>query len=221
MPKNEEHQQYIEIWSKVVDTQMHFNEMQVKSRQLGLTFVAAALGVAIVLVSNGDDFSFKIPVGSIEIRLHVSVLLVLGAWLALEAVKQLDLHVYHRMLRGAVTFGMDFEENYLKQVFELNKGMTQSITHYSRHEDASVKADQEGKYVYSGDGEITAYDKILTFYQNTRNFLWIAAILLLIFTNASTINALVFGDGQMTEAVVSTEAPGTAEAPEASQPVED
>ena len=44
----EKHQRYIEIWSKAVDTQMHFNEMCVKSRQLGLTFVAAALGVAVV-----------------------------------------------------------------------------------------------------------------------------------------------------------------------------
>jgi hypothetical protein len=37
----EQHDRYISIWSKVIDTQMHFNEMAVKSRQLGLTFVAA------------------------------------------------------------------------------------------------------------------------------------------------------------------------------------
>jgi hypothetical protein len=27
---------YVSIWAKVVDTQMHFNEMSVKSRQFGL-----------------------------------------------------------------------------------------------------------------------------------------------------------------------------------------
>ena len=43
----EQQEQYIAIWAKAVDTQMHFNEMSVKSRQLGLTFVAAALGVGI------------------------------------------------------------------------------------------------------------------------------------------------------------------------------
>ncbi len=220
MSKNEEYQQYIEIWSKVVDTQMHFNEMQVKSRQLGLTFVAAALGVAIVLVSNGEDFSFTIPVGSIEIRLHVSVLLVLGAWLALEAVKQLDLHVYHRMLRGAVTFGMDFEEKYLKQIFDLDKGMTQSITHFSRHEDASVVPGEDGKYIYSGEGNVTAYDKILTFYQNTRRFLWLTAALLVLFTNAPTINAIVYGNGQEIEEVFSPEVLGTTDLPGTTQPAE-
>jgi len=206
MQKNEEHQRLIEIWSKVVDTQMHFNEMQVKSRQLGLTFVTAALGVAVVLLSKGDDFSFIAPVWQIEIHLHVSVFLVLGAWLALEAVKQLDLNVYHRMLRGAVTFGMDFEENYMKQIFDLNNGMTQSISHFSRFDDASVQKGQDGKYVYEGSTKVTAHDKILQFYRNTRKFLWVAAALLFAFTNASLINDLVFGVAPTASTVASSEA---------------
>ena len=49
---------YLQIWAKTVDTQMHFNEMSVKSRQLGLAFVAAALGVAIVLLGQGNAFFF-------------------------------------------------------------------------------------------------------------------------------------------------------------------
>jgi hypothetical protein len=32
----------IEIWKQAVETQKHFNDMCVKSRQLGLTFVAAS-----------------------------------------------------------------------------------------------------------------------------------------------------------------------------------
>jgi len=196
MSKIEEQQMYIEIWSKVVETQMHFNEMQVKSRQLGLTFVAAALGVAIVLLSNGNEFAFILPVRDVEIHLHVAVLLVLGAWLALEAVKQLDLNVYHRMLRGAVTFGMDFEENYLKEIFDLKYGMTQSISHFSRFNDAKVEKDDNGKYIYSGVDEVTALDKIKNFYKNTTRFLWGAAVLLFIFTNAPLINSWVFDGGE-------------------------
>lgn len=46
----------VAIWSKAVDTQMHFNEMSVKSRQLGLTFVATALALAVFLFSHsGTD----------------------------------------------------------------------------------------------------------------------------------------------------------------------
>ena len=125
MPISTEQQdKYIAIWAKAVDTQMHFNEMSVKSRQLGLTFVAAALGIGIVLLSRGDSFAFPITIKGIDFQLHISVVLLLGAWLALVAVRGLDLNVYHKMLRGAVTFGEDFEERYMKQIFELDKGMT-------------------------------------------------------------------------------------------------
>src|ERR1700757_4010384 len=39
----------VEIWKQSVETQKHFNDMCVKSRQLGLTFVAASLGAALYL----------------------------------------------------------------------------------------------------------------------------------------------------------------------------
>jgi hypothetical protein len=92
---------YVEICSKAVDTQMRFNEMSAKSRQLGLTFVAGALGVGIVLLSRGSDFSITIPMPGwrIQFDLHVSVLILVAAALALFAVSILDLKVYHKMLR--------------------------------------------------------------------------------------------------------------------------
>lgn len=174
---------YIAIWAKAVDTQMHFNEMSVKSRQLGLTFVAAALGVAVVLLSRGADFGVPLNIYSFEIQMHISVILLLGAWLALYAVRGLDLNVYHKMLRGAVTFGEDFEEKYMKQIFDLNKGMTQAISHFSRHDDAGKKISESGNYIYTGTSNITAQDKITQFYRNTGRFLWMAAVALFLVTN--------------------------------------
>jgi len=113
------------------------------------------------------------------------VVLVLGAWAALAAVKVLDLNVYHKMLRGAVTFGEDFEENYMKQIFDLNKGMTQAISHYSRYQDAGKTVSVSGKYEYIGKIQITAEDKIKQFYTNTIWFLWAAALALFLVTNAT------------------------------------
>ena len=66
----------IRIWEKTVETQMHFNEMSVKSRQLGFTFVAAALGVAAFLLSRGEDFSILFPTQYGTFHLHISVLLI-------------------------------------------------------------------------------------------------------------------------------------------------
>ena len=115
-PDTEQHKQYISIWSKTIDTQMHFNDMSVKSRQLGLTFVVAVLGVAVVLFTRGNDFAFILDIDDFTVQIHVSVLLFLCACLALESVKVLDLNVYHKMLRGAVAFrrglrGKIHEEN--------------------------------------------------------------------------------------------------------------
>ena|SRR5665213_2969010 len=138
MPDDKHEENLIRIWEKAVDTQMHFNEMSVKSRQLGFTFIAAALGVATFLLSRGADFSILFATRYGTFNLHVSVLLITISIVAIFAIKKLDLGVYHRMLRGAVTFGEDFEENHLKKFLKLEKGMTQTISHYSRHNDAGL-----------------------------------------------------------------------------------
>lgn len=184
---------YISIWAKAVDTQMHFNEMSAKSRQLGLTFVAAALGVGVVLLGRGDDFAIPFDLGVIKFQLHIAVLLILGAWLALVAVRELDINVYHKMLRGAVTFGEDFEQHYMKQIFKLDKGMTQAISHFSRHEDAGKKILPDGKYEYTGSSQKTALDKIKKFYSRTALFLLIGAAVIFVGTNISYWNSLGVG----------------------------
>ena len=177
------HERYVEIWKVAVETQMHFNEMSVKSRQLGLTFVAGALGVAIILFTRGQDFALEVGAG---FRLHASVILIAASWLAIRAVRELDLNVYHKMLRGAVTFGEDFEENYMKSIFDLEKGMTQSISHFSRFSDAAVKHNGQ-KYSYSGKEKSTALDKIQSFYRKISWYLLLAAVILLLIDNHSTI----------------------------------
>jgi hypothetical protein len=109
--------------------------------------------------------------------IHAAVLIVLSGALALSAVRVLDLNVYHKMLRGAVTFGEDFEENYMKHIFRLEKGMTQAISHYSRHQDADV--DKTGtSYHYTGIDKKDAFKKIKRFY-NLSTWTIVAAAALL------------------------------------------
>jgi hypothetical protein len=164
---------------------MHFNEMSVKSRQLGLTFVAAALGVGVVLLTRGDDYALLVHTSIFSFKVHVTVILILSAIFGLLAVRGLDLNVYHKMLRGAVTFGEDFEEHYMKKIFKLDKGMTQAISHFSRHADAGRIVKADGKYKYTGKSTVTAETKIRSFYRTTVGSLAVAAVVLFLITNAS------------------------------------
>ena len=145
-----------EIWEKAVDTQMHFNEMSVKSRQLGLTFVVAALGVAAVLISRGQGYGIAIPGWG---HLHVASIIVLIAAGGIYAVRTLDLKVYHRMLRGAVTFGEKLEQELREAgLFNVPKGMAECISEHSRYE--TIDADT----LKGSGGKLLAYNKISRFY---------------------------------------------------------
>jgi hypothetical protein len=174
----------VAIWERAVQTQMHFNEMSVKSRQLGLTFVAAALGVAIFLFTRTDgQYSLTKTICGVQVTFHVAVLIVLAAAMAVWAVRILDLKVYHRMLRGAVTFGEDLEEKQIRRILGLEKGMTQAISHFSRHSDAKVERTGSESYKYTGKNRKNAEQKIAGFYYLVVGALIFAAIALFWLTN--------------------------------------
>lgn len=163
---NEFEDNLVAVWAKAVDTQMHFNEMSVKSRQLGLTFVAAALGLAVFLFSRGGSegrFAFSASIHGHRFEFHVAEFIILAAAASVYAVRLLDLGVYHKMLRGAVAFGEDLEEMHLRKMFGLSKGMTQAISHFSRNSDATVSIVEE-QTTYSGSNRRNAEEKISRFY---------------------------------------------------------
>ena len=190
----------IEIWKQAVDTQKHFNDMCVKSRQLGLTFVAASLGAALYLFIRstpaGSDAeaaasrsisAYSFSVCGHSIILHVSLAIIIAAAAAVYAVRRLDLGVYHQMLRGAVTFGEDLEQKHIRHIVGLQKGMTQTISHFSRHSDAAAKPDGDGQYRYWGEDRRNAGEKLKGFY----NFLFglLAFLAFLVFVASNFLKA--------------------------------
>jgi hypothetical protein len=69
----------------------------------------------------------------------------------------------------------------MKKIFALNKGMTQAVSHFSRHEDASVST-EDGKYHYCGQDQKNAFVKIRAFYRFSIGTLCAVGILLFFFT---------------------------------------
>jgi len=144
-----------EIWEKAIDTQMHFNEMSVRSRQLGLSFVVAALGVVAVLLSKDDA-----RISGWGYSTHVAGPILILAAFGLYSVKRLDLGVYHRMLRGAVAFNEDLELSSMRpNLMKTKLGLTQAISLYSRYPDA----DYPGK----GPKRQSAETRVQIFYWST------------------------------------------------------
>ncbi|HWF93372.1 MAG TPA: hypothetical protein VG291_00270 [Xanthobacteraceae bacterium] len=156
-------QQLLLIWERAIQTQMHFAELSIKTRQVGLTVVGATLGLAIVLARTASGF--VLTFGAQEFP--ISSILCWTAAIVLYAIKLLDIGVYHQMLRGAVTFNEELEAKRLLPLFGTEKGLTQAISFYSRHPDASHDGKRyfrtrEGRLHYAGN-RITGFYLLMIF----------------------------------------------------------
>lgn len=141
----------VEAWAKGIEVQMHFNEMSAKARQLGLAFVAAALGLAIVILSRPQGITT--PIELFETKINVVSLVVGGAILGLIGVWVLDLGHYHRLLRGSVAFGHRLEDSLKGLVFDEHWGLTSVISHYSQYDYVKFKIKGELGYPTQQPGE--------------------------------------------------------------------
>lgn len=120
------------VWERAIQTQMHFAELSIKTRQIGMTVVGATLGLAIVLNRSVSGFTLSL----FGLDVPITSILCWTSALILYAIKILDVGVYHQMLRGAVAFNEELEEKNLIGLFKTEKGLTQAISFFSRHPDA-------------------------------------------------------------------------------------
>ena len=123
----EEAQLIMSAWTKIVDTQMHFNEMVMKVRSLAITLILAAFGAAAYAVQA------PIFLGVYGKSVHIAFFIIifgLTGWIALWVM---DLGHFHKLLRGAVTKGMQLEAQYRDDgIVGGLLGMTTAISNESR-----------------------------------------------------------------------------------------
>ncbi len=85
----------MELWKKTVDVQQHFNDIELRIRNIAIALLASVLGVAAVAFREGRP---------------LVACLVCGAGLvALLAFFLMDYLWYHQLLRGAVEYGKALE----------------------------------------------------------------------------------------------------------------
>jgi len=118
-----EKQLIVTTYTKVIDVQMHFNEMVMRVRNIAVTLILAVFGAAAYSI-QGKYFVWNIHIAALIIAFGLS------AWIALWIM---DLSHFHLLLRGAVKHSEDIETTYQDDALLKNiLGMSKKISHASR-----------------------------------------------------------------------------------------
>ncbi|MGO8843399.1 MAG: hypothetical protein ACLQF1_20425 [Methyloceanibacter sp.] len=96
----------IDEWKTVIDAQMHFNDMLMRTRSIGSSVVLAAYGAAAVSVAQYPND--RLPL--LGYCIHVGVVVMFFALLLLLSIFLLDYLYYYQLLIGAVERGEAIEE---------------------------------------------------------------------------------------------------------------
>jgi hypothetical protein len=109
----------LEAWKTTVEVQKHFNEIEMRIRNVAITVLAAFLGAAGYTTKE----NLQIEVSGVTFSLTTAVLLAAAiCWMSFYFV---DGHWYHRLLRGAVKHGLSIEKALATTAPEL--GLTTAI----------------------------------------------------------------------------------------------
>lgn len=106
----------VDVWKHAVSVQMHFNDMEMKVRNLYFTILAGSLGLIGVLqgkriVLVPDGLTLSLPLGVLAAVIPISMLFYF-----------IDRHWYHRLLAGAVEQCTEIENTYRAVLPEIQLG---------------------------------------------------------------------------------------------------
>lgn len=93
----------LEIWKKIIDVQMHFNELEMKIRNFAILLLSALIGAAALALKENITFT--------SWGLSLTSLLLFTSSLFCMIFFCADLFWYHRLLKGAVIQGIAVEKS--------------------------------------------------------------------------------------------------------------
>lgn len=109
----------LKMWEKSIDVQMHFNEIELKIRQLALTIFTGIISALGYLYKDKQHF----PVDFLGLP-GLSIISLIGASI-IYAFFFMDKYWYHRLLKGAVMFTSNLEE---KHIFNKEDNLQNNIS---------------------------------------------------------------------------------------------
>jgi hypothetical protein len=104
----------VDVWKKVVDVQMHFNDLCLRLRSVAITVLGTLLGAAAAAFKFG---------GTIKIINHeepTAVIFFIISLIVWMAFFWIDRYWYHELLKGAVHHGQKIEERFKAEMPEIS-----------------------------------------------------------------------------------------------------
>lgn len=95
----------VQHWRTLIDTQMHFNDMLLRTRSVGISIVIAVFGAAAVSTAQYPDRLINLP----GFTVHVAAIVILFGLMLLVSVFVLDYFYYYRMLLAVVRRAEEME----------------------------------------------------------------------------------------------------------------
>jgi hypothetical protein len=113
----------VEYWNQIAAIQIHFNDMCIRTRWLGLTAIATL--VAAAAIAEKENISLRLPfhwlIGLPSVLMLISLMLLLALWF-------LDIHYYYKMLIASVEYGEHFEKQIMADLKVEDDGITSYIS---------------------------------------------------------------------------------------------
>jgi hypothetical protein len=113
----------VEYWKQIASIQIHFNDLCIRTRWLGLTAIATL--VAAAAIAEKENIRFSLPcdwsIGLPSVLMLISLILLLALWF-------LDINYYYKMLIASVEYAERFEKQVMSDLQVNNDGITSYIS---------------------------------------------------------------------------------------------
>lgn len=110
----------VEIWKQIIAVQMHFNDIEMRIRNLYVTVVLAIVG------ATGWVIDKKLMLHLSVLRVHFAVAILMAGVLVSYLFYFMDRYWYHQLLKGAVDQGRVLDRHYADAIPAL--GLTSQIS---------------------------------------------------------------------------------------------
>jgi sterol desaturase/sphingolipid hydroxylase (fatty acid hydroxylase superfamily) len=115
----DEEKALLEVWKVTIDVQKHFNDLSMRVRNIAITVFGALLAAAGYALKDGATVTI------LDRSFPLTAWILVAALFCWFAFYLMDLHWYHRLLRGAVRHGKSLEKALSHRLPEI--GLTHAI----------------------------------------------------------------------------------------------